>query len=59
MAPKHGIDTTKAASAFDRGPDSNGVASVVKIIKFGPAQAQAAPYVAARILPLQKRILHN
>lgn len=55
MAPKHGIDTTKAASDVDSGPDSIGVSSVVKTMKFGPAHAQADPYDAARMLPLKKK----
>lgn len=38
MAPKHNIDTTKAASDVDRGPDSNGDASVVNVAQLGPAQ---------------------
>lgn len=52
MAARHGIATTKAASDDDSGPDSNGVSSVVKTKKFGPAHAQADPYAVAITLPL-------
>lgn len=52
MPPKHGIETTKAASDVDRGPDSIGVLSVVKVFQFVPAQTHALPYATPNMLPL-------